>query len=143
MQDDLRDYVPRIPGKLFIAGWVGAVLIAFVVAAALVWAREARVQRQAMALEQAATQGRRVLVTRVQHSPPTRSLEIPATVRGFVETPIYAKISGYLKTINVDKGDRVTAGQVLAVLESPEIDQQVANARANFKLRELTNQRNQ
>ena len=57
--------------------------------------------------------------------------------------PIYAKIAGYLKEIRVDKGDRVTAGQVLAVLESPELDQQVANARANYELQLVTNQRNQ
>jgi len=46
-----------------------------------------------------------------------------ASVRGFAETAVYAKIAGYLKTIEVDKGDRVQEGQVLAELESPELDQ--------------------
>ena len=143
MQDDPRNYVPRTPGKLFTIGWVSAVVIALCIAAALVWARTLTVRREAEVLDQEAAQGQRVLVVRVQHAPPSRSLEIPASIRGFVETPIYAKIAGYLKTINVDKGDRVKAGQVLAVLESPEIDQQVVNARANYQLQSLTNERNQ
>ena len=143
MQDDPRNYVPRTPGKLFTIGWVSAVVIALCIAAALVWARTLTVRREAEVLDQEAAQGQRVLVVRAQHAPPSRSLEIPASVRGFVETPIYAKIAGYLKTIDVDKGDRVKAGQVLAVLESPEIDQQVANARANYQLQSLTNERNQ
>jgi RND family efflux transporter MFP subunit len=143
MADDPRTYTPRQPGKLFTLGWIAAVVIAVAVTTALVRARDVRVLREAGQLEEGLAQGRRVLVTRVQHAPPSRSLEIPATIHGFVETPIYAKIAGYLKAIKVDKGDRVTAGQVLAVLESPEIDQQVANARANFELQQLTNQRNQ
>jgi len=143
MQDDPRNYAPRPPGRLFTIGWVSAVVITVCIAAALVWARNVSVRREAGALEQEAAQGQRVLVVRVQHAPPSRSLDIPATIRGFVETPVYAKISGYLKTIDVDKGDRVKEGQVLAVLESPEIDQQVANARANYQLQAVTNERNQ
>jgi membrane fusion protein (multidrug efflux system) len=143
MQDDPRNYTPRTPGKLFTIGWVTAVAAAVCIAAALVWARTVTVRREAEVLGQEAAQGQRVLVVRVQHAPPSRSLEIPATIHGFVETPIYAKIPGYLKTINVDKGDRVKEGQVLALLESPEIDQQVANARANYQLQAVTNERNQ
>ena len=143
MQDDPRNFVPRKPGKLFTLGWIAAVLGAFIVTAALVRARNLRIRRQTEQLEQEAAQGPRVLVAPVRYAPPSRSVEIPATIHGFVETPIYAKIAGYLKTIEVDKGDRVNEGQVLAVLESPEIDQQVANARANYNLQVLTNQRNQ
>jgi RND family efflux transporter MFP subunit len=143
MQDDPREFIPHKPGKRFTLGWIAVVLATFIVTAALVLARDLRIRRQTELLEQEVTQGRRVLVAPVQFAPPSRSLEIPATVHGFVETPIYAKIAGYLKKINVDKGDRVKEGQVLAVLESPEIDQQVANARANYNLQRLTNQRNQ
>ena len=143
MQDDPRSYVPRPPGKLFTIGWIGAVVITVCIAAALVWARNVSVRHQTDSLDQEAAQGQRVLVVRVQHAAPSRSLDVPATIHGFVETPIYAKISGYLKTINVDKGDRVKQGQVLAVLDSPEIDQQVANARANYQLQVVTDERNQ
>jgi len=48
-----------------------------------------------------------------------------------------------VRKIHVDKGDRVGAGQVLVELESPELDQQVANARANYELQTATNRRNQ
>ncbi len=143
MQDEPRNYVPRKPGKLFTFGWIAAVLAAFIVTAGLVRARDVRVRRQTEQLEQESAQGRRVLVTRVQHAAPSRSLDVPATIRGFAETPVYAKVAGYLKTIDVDKGDRVTEGQVLAVLASPELDQQVANARANYNILTLTNRRNQ
>jgi multidrug efflux pump subunit AcrA (membrane-fusion protein) len=64
-------------------------------------------------------------------------------MRGYVETPVYAKIPGYLKTIYVDKGDRVKQGQVIAILVSPEVDQQVHDALANYKLQAITNSRYQ
>lgn len=143
MQDDPRQYAPRRPGRLFVIGGIGIVLIACIVTAALVRARAARIRRQAQQLEQEAAHGRRVLVTRVQQAPRSRSLDVPATIHGFIETPVYAKIAGYLKTIAVDKGDRVQEGQVLAVLESPEVDQQVANARAAYNIQALTSRRNQ
>ncbi|HVN85645.1 MAG TPA: efflux RND transporter periplasmic adaptor subunit [Candidatus Binatia bacterium] len=143
MQDDPRTYVPRPPGRLYFIGWVGAVVVVIILAAALVRARDTRIQRQADDLIQQASQGRRVLVARVVSAPANRSQEIPASVRGFVETPIYAKVAGYLKAIHVDKGDRVTEGEVLAELESPEVDQQVANARANYALQAATDRRNQ
>jgi membrane fusion protein (multidrug efflux system) len=143
MAGESKGGAARRPGLGFTAGWLVAVAVVFVAAAALVRARDRQVQRQAQGLEQEIALGRRVLVTHVQAAPSARSLVVPASVRGFIETPIYAKIAGYLKEIRVDKGDRVTAGQVLAVLESPELDQQVANARANYELQRVTNQRNQ
>jgi len=143
MDENPRTYTPRTPGKLFTVGWTITVVLLVVVTAALVLARELRVRRDADRLEQDLAQGRRVLVTRPNALPPTRALTVPATIRGFVETPIFAKIPGYLRSIAVDKGDLVSEGQVMAVLESPEIDQQVADARANYELQQLTNTRNQ
>ena len=84
-----------------------------------------------------------MLVSQVSQAPATRDLKLPATIRGFDETDIYAKVPGYLKTIKVDKGDRIHKGQLLAILTSPELDQQVANARANYNLALITDQRNQ
>ncbi len=143
MHDDPKQYTPRKPGRWFVIGWLGAVVLACVVTAALVRARDIRVRRQTVELEEQAALGRRVLVTRVRRAAPSRTLDLPATIHGFIETPVHAKIAGYLKTIDVDKGDRVKTGQVLATLESPELDQQVVNARANYEIQALTNQRNQ
>lgn len=143
MQEDPKNYTPRTPGKRFVIGWLSVILVVFVVTAALVRARDIRMQRSTAELEEQLAQGAHVLVTHVRHAPPHRTLALPATIHGFIETPMYAKVAGYLKTIDVDKGDRVKKGQILAVLESPELDQQVANARANYDLQVLTNQRNQ
>jgi RND family efflux transporter MFP subunit len=108
----------------------------------LVLARSVRINRQRGELEHQIAIGPRVLVAPVLHAPRSRTIEIPATIHGYVETPLYAKIAGYLKTIRVDKGDRVTAGQVIAILDTPELDHQVANARAGYGMALLTDQRN-
>jgi membrane fusion protein, multidrug efflux system len=51
----------------------------------------------------------------------SRQLTLPATVRARDQAVLYAKVAGYLKTIGVDKGDRVRAGQVVAEIEAPEL----------------------
>lgn len=62
-----------------------------------------------------------------------RQVTLQGEARPYAQTTIYAKVSGYLKEVRVDKGDHVILGQVLAVIESPELDRQfdaaVANAR--------------
>jgi RND family efflux transporter MFP subunit len=58
------------------------------------------------------------------------SLTLPATLQGFVQSPISARGSGYLKRWTRDIGSRVEKGELLAEIESPEIDQQLSQARA-------------
>lgn len=58
-----------------------------------------------------------------------RELELPADVLAFRQAHLYAKVSGHLRELNVDLGDRVRAGQVLARLEVPELSQDVQAAR--------------
>ena len=55
---------------------------------------------------------------------------LPAEVQAFVEAPIYSRASGYLKRWLVDMGASVKAGQLLAEIETPEVDQQLAQAKA-------------
>ncbi|MBL8210287.1 MAG: efflux RND transporter periplasmic adaptor subunit [Bryobacterales bacterium] len=64
-------------------------------------------------------------------------LELAAEFRPYQEIDLHAKVSGYLKEIHVDIGDRVKAGQLLAVLEVPEMAQDLAHAEASFKRSEL------
>lgn len=92
-------------------------------------------------LETSLQQGPRVLVQRAVASAATRSLDLPATIRGYIETPVYAKIPGYLKSIRVDKGSRVHRGEAIAILSSPETDKQVADAKANYSLQLVTDRR--
>ena len=77
-----------------------------------------------------------------------QELVLPASIEAYYDAPIYARVSGYLKKWNVDIGARVKAGDVLAEIETPELDQQlqqaqadVATAVAKQKLAELTSTR--
>ncbi|MGN6806031.1 MAG: efflux RND transporter periplasmic adaptor subunit, partial [Trinickia sp.] len=58
----------------------------------------------------------------------SRGMLLPGTLRGYVESPIYARATGYLLHWYVDIGARVKQGQVLADLDTPEIDQELAQA---------------
>jgi RND family efflux transporter MFP subunit len=60
-------------------------------------------------------------------------LVLPGTARAFTDAPIYARASGYLKKWHVDLGARVTQGQILAEIETPELDQQLRQARAELE----------
>jgi RND family efflux transporter MFP subunit len=109
----------------------------------LVFARENLIVRQTRELEQQHSLGPRVLVVPVTQTPNKSTLDLPGSIHGYIETPVYAKVAGYLKTIRVDKGDRVRRGEVLAIIESPETDSQVANTLANYKLQLVTDERDQ
>src|SRR6266404_1034342 len=115
-----------------------AVVLVCAASAGIVLAYQMRLQRQTGQLDAQVDRGPRVLVEPIHPSESAREYDIPITIRGYVETPVYAKIAGYLKTIYVDKGDRVKKGQVIAILESPETDKEVADALANYKLQEIT-----
>jgi multidrug efflux system membrane fusion protein len=61
-----------------------------------------------------------------------RSLVLPGNVNAFFQAPIYAQVSGYLKQWNYDIGAPVRAGAVLAVVDTPNLDQQLLQAKANL-----------
>lgn len=134
---------PNQPGKFLLIAWSAAVICIFAASATLVLARQARIQRQTGELEQTVARGPHVLVTQLSGGALSRTIDLPASLHGYIETPVYAKIPGYMKTINVDKGDRVKAGQILAVIQSPETDKQVADARSYYWLQAVTDRRYQ
>ena len=68
--------------------------------------------------------GPRVEVVAAAQGPTERTITMLADVRANSTAILYAKVSGYVKAMHADRGDRVQAGQVVAVLESPEIEQQ-------------------
>ena len=72
-----------------------------------------------------------VSVMAVRASSPVNQLLLPGTITPIAEAALYARAAGYVLRRHVDIGDRVTKGQVLAEIESPEIDQQVDQARAS------------
>ncbi|MGI8989195.1 MAG: efflux RND transporter periplasmic adaptor subunit [Bryobacteraceae bacterium] len=73
-----------------------------------------------------------VNVTAARRAPANAPLELPGDLQANVESPIFARADGFLVKRNVDIGDRVKKGQVLAELETPELDQQIQQARATI-----------
>jgi multidrug efflux pump subunit AcrA (membrane-fusion protein) len=74
-----------------------------------------------------------VEVIRVQNAPPANDLTVPGTTTPLTQANVYARSSGYLKKRYVDIGDRVHQGQLLAVIDAPDLDQQVDQARASLR----------
>jgi membrane fusion protein, multidrug efflux system len=135
--DDLPNALPagnRIPKALLGAG-LGLVVLS-AAAALLLTIREQRAEaHESSARKLVLAEGPYVRVARVAVSAAARTVSLPAEVRAFQRATLYAKVSGYLKTIAVDKGDRVRKDQLLATLEAPDIEQQVLAAQADLDLR--------
>jgi len=74
-----------------------------------------------------------VAVARIARGDIAQSLTIAAEFRPFQEIEVHAKVAGYLKSIAVDVGDRVRAGQLLAVLEVPELQEEIKQDAASVK----------
>src|SRR5262249_23101609 len=73
-----------------------------------------------------------VNVEKVTRAPGAVSITLPGNILPLTEAFIYARASGYVKKRYVDMGDRVREGQLLAEIDSPELDNQVAQARATL-----------
>ena len=74
-----------------------------------------------------------VAVAKVVPGDLNQVLTLAAEFRPYQEIEVHAKVAGYVKSINVDVGDRVTAGQLLAVLEIPELQDDMTTAQAGVK----------
>jgi RND family efflux transporter MFP subunit len=86
-----------------------------------------------------------VSVVSPQRTMPAQEIILPGNVQPFITSPIYSRTNGYLKKWNVDIGAHVKQGQLLAVIETPEVDQQLEQslsnlntAKANLALAEIT-----
>jgi RND family efflux transporter MFP subunit len=73
-----------------------------------------------------------VAVTKPKTGAGAQELVLPGNIEAFIDTPIYARTDGYLKRWLVDIGARVKAGQLLAEIETPEVDDQLQQARAEL-----------
>ena len=63
---------------------------------------------------------------------PQEEIVLPGNIQAFIDAPIYARTNGYLKRWYVDIGGRVKSGQLLAEIDTPELDQQLQQARAEL-----------
>ena len=83
-----------------------------------------------------------VKVARPTHGEIIRYVTLPGNIRADQQATLYAKVGGYLKTLTVDKGDRVQAGQTLGEIEVPELLADLAKYKAEVKVAETDFQRN-
>ena len=86
-----------------------------------------------------------VSVMQPQRGEPREEIVLPGNIQAFTDAPIYARTNGYLKRWYVDIGARVKAGELLAEIDTPEVDQQLdqalaelATAQANYQLAQTT-----
>jgi RND family efflux transporter MFP subunit len=114
---------------------LGLLILALAIVAGIVfWGINARIQTAAAVKE--TTQQLAIPDVSVVHPKPGAVKDeviLPGNVQAFTDSPIYARSSGYLKQWFVDIGGRVKAGQQLAIIEAPELDQQVTQAKATIQ----------
>lgn len=117
------------PVSLRRVGEIAALLIVIGLVAGLLprWLAHRRLLAQAGA-------GSNLLVSVISAVPEKSDFgaPLPANVEAYIQASIHARASGYLKNWFVDIGDHVTNGQVLAEIETPELDEQIAQARAQL-----------
>lgn len=107
------------------------VITVLVVGAAIIWGIDARLKAAAAVKQE--TQDLAMPTVAVAH-PKMGELQnevvLPGNIQAFIDSPIFARASGYLKQWNADIGARVKAGQILAEIDAPELDQQVRQAQS-------------
>ncbi len=115
----------------------------FVLGAFTVLQRRSELRQLTTETEKQAVPG--VAVIHPTAEPPQEELVLPGTLQAYVEAPIYARTSGYLRSWRHDIGSRVRKGEPLVELDTPEVDQQLSQARgelatakANARLAEIT-----
>ncbi|HET9741810.1 MAG TPA: efflux RND transporter periplasmic adaptor subunit [Terriglobales bacterium] len=108
---------------------IGAVILALIIAAAVTIADKFG-EKKALAAETERLATPNVSVTHPSAEKSQEELVLPATVQAYKESPIYARTSGYLQHWYKDIGSHVRQGELLAVIDTPEVDQELAQARA-------------
>jgi RND family efflux transporter MFP subunit len=113
--------------------WLLLTIVVIVVGGLLasgIWSRvKARTTLSAETAQVALTA---VSVVSPAQTAPAEEIILPGNVQPFITSPIYARTNGYLKKWYFDIGAHVKQGQLLAVIDSPEVDQQLQQARSNL-----------
>jgi len=138
-------------GKRSYKTWLGVAIALVLVAALLVsgiWSRVRARTTLTAETDQAALTA--VSVVSPKRTAPAQEITLPGNVQPFITSPVYARTNGYLRKWYFDIGAHVKQGQLLAVIETPEVDQQLEQsisnldtAKANLALAEITKNRYQ
>lgn len=126
--------LPPPESKLSGAAWAGIAIVAVVLLLAIAYGVVVR-NHDEHKLEEATSESA-VLSVNVTHpsiGSAGSEVALPGNTQAFDDTPIYARTSGYLKKWFVDIGQRVTKGELMATIETPELDEQLQVAQANLK----------
>lgn len=115
--------------KLGIAGMVVACAAAVIVVTGIMSRERSNADLRAWTDEQAIPTVAVALPSRAALRP---TLDLPGRLEAYSRAPIYARVSGYVKAWYVDIGAKVKAGQLLAEIEAPDLDQQLIQARADL-----------
>jgi RND family efflux transporter MFP subunit len=114
-------------------GWMVLIVAVVAIGALLssgIWSRvKARTTLKAETAQVALTA---VSVVSPKQTAPAEEIILPGNVQPFITSPVYARTNGYLKKWYFDIGAHVKKGQLLAVIETPEVDQQLQQARSNL-----------
>jgi RND family efflux transporter MFP subunit len=129
--------------------WWAAVLAVVVVAGIVIFTVLPQVQaRKTLAKETQEMAVPSVSVVHPARTAPSQEVVLPANVQAYIDSPIYARTNGYLQHWFVDIGAHVKAGQLLAVIDTPEVNQELrqsladlATAQANEHLAQITAER--
>src|SRR6266852_3856128 len=124
-----EDRAPRRGSRLFLL-LVGVVILLVIAGAFTLLERRSQYQALPNKPEKLAVPT--VSVIHPVAKPGQEDLVLPSTLQAYVESPIYARTSGYLKTWYHDIGSRVQKGELLADIDAPEVDQQLSQARAEL-----------
>lgn len=122
------------PGTPVIAYLVGGIAV-LTVAGAIVAGVLPRISTEKELLKEATFAKNAIrsqAVMTITAGPTAESLTLPANLTAIQEIPIYARIDGYLKERLVDIGDKVKKGQLLALIDAPEVDKQLDQAQADY-----------
>ena len=140
MSDHGSNSMNTPPRSLKGAARVGIVL-AVLALAAVGWGIFSRIEAQASLAQEAQEQAApTVNVLKVQKATADEDLVLPGNVQAWADAPIYARSNGYLKRWLVDIGTPVKAGQLLAEVDIPDVDQQLAQSEADLASAEAGNQ---
>ena len=127
--------VPVAPAKTRVVALAALAAIALLAGAFALGLAPRRARMERLALAAAERDDRpRVEVEKPRRNPAPPELRLPGDVRAMQQTVLGARAVGYLKSLHADLGDHVEAGQLLAVIDTPEVDAQLVRARADVTL---------
>jgi RND family efflux transporter MFP subunit len=141
----VQEPTPLSPRRRWLIGLFAFLLVAGLLLESIVPRVRARTTLRQETVEMAVPS---VSVVHPQQSAPSQEIVLPGNIQPFITAPIYSRTNGYLKRWYVDIGGRVRKGQLLAEIETPEVDHQLqqslsnlSTAEANLRLAGITKDR--